>query len=256
MSEYAIEIDDAVVSYREGVALRGVSLRVRPGEFVGVIGPNGAGKTTLLTVVNGLGRLLHGRARVLGMSPYNGQARRLRSRIGYVAQAERIDPRLPIRVRETVLAGRYGRLGWFKRPSRADRKEVEAALDRVGVVHLADRPIGHLSGGEYQRVAIARALVQHPDIFLFDEPTASIDPQAQADILDLVQRIHHETRATVLYVTHELATLPEKCRRLLLMREGSIWRQGEREAMLEAATLAELYNSVIAGRRSPDPVLS
>ena len=96
-------------------------------------------------------------------------------------------PRLPIMVRETVMVGAYGRLGWLRRPTDADKDSVDEALELVGAGHLADRPVGHLSGGEYQRVAIARALVQQPAMFLFDEPTASIDPQAQRDILDIVQ---------------------------------------------------------------------
>ncbi|MBN2311237.1 MAG: ABC transporter ATP-binding protein, partial [Candidatus Hydrogenedentes bacterium] len=226
-----IAVEDAVVAHRHDMALRGVSFRVCEGEFVGVIGPNGAGKTTLLTVINGLTRLSRGRARVLGIEPHRCGGHRLRSRIGYVAQVERVDPRLPITVRETVTAGAYGRLGWFRRPGRTERRRVDEALDLVGVSHLAHRPVGHLSGGEYQRAAIARVLVQRPDIFLFDEPTASIDPHSQRAILDLIQRIHADSGTTALFVTHDLATLPAACERLVLMKEGAIWREGARTDM-------------------------
>ena len=244
MAEPVIDIADAVVSYREDVALDGVSLQVGSGEFVGVIGPNGAGKTTLLTVVNGLGRLAHGNVRVLGMAPYGGDGHRSRKRIGYVAQVENIDPRLPITVRETVMVGLYGRLGWFRRPKGTHLARVDEVLDRVGLAHLARRPVGHLSGGEYQRAAIARALVQQPEIFLFDEPTVSVDPKAQQDILALVQRIHAEEGVTMLYVTHDLTTLPKACQRLVLMKAGRIWRQGPRDAMLDGTLLQELYDGL------------
>jgi len=217
---------------------------------VGIIGPNGAGKTTLLSLVNGLGPLTHGRLRVLGLDPYHGQGHRVRRRVGYVAQVERIDPRLPISVGETVAAGLFGKLGWVRRPGLAHRRSVKAVLERVGMAHLAGRPIGQLSGGEYQRAAIARALVQEPEVFLFDEPTASVDPQAQRDILDLVQRIHGETGATTLYVTHGLATLPRSCDRLVLMKQGRIWRDGPRNEMLDEALLAELYGG-LAGTAVP-----
>ena len=233
-----------MVSYREDIALEGASLRVVEGEFVGVIGPNGAGKTTLLTVVNGLGRLVHGEARVLGMSPYGNDCHRLRKRIGYVAQVETIDPRLPISVRESVMVGMYGRLGWFRRPKRTDWERVGEVLERVGMAHLSRRPIGQLSGGEYQRVAIARALAQRPEIFLLDEPTVSVDPKAQQDILGLVQRIHEDSGATMLYVTHDLATLPEMCQRLVLMKDGRIWRDGPRNEMLEESLLRDLYGGL------------
>ena len=244
MNKFLIDIQDAVVTYREDVALQGVSLQVQCGEFVGVIGPNGAGKTTLLTVINGLGRLEAGRARVLGIEPHRGQGHRLRKRIGYVAQVEPIDPRLPITVAETVLTGCYGRLGWLRKPHTAERGRAEEALASVGVAHLRNRPIGHLSGGEYQRVAIARALVQDPVLFLFDEPTASIDPRAQRDILDLIQRIHAERGTTALYVTHDLANIPAACDRLVLMKDGGIWREGPRDAMLDPTLLHALYGGL------------
>ena len=246
MDNAVIKIQDAVVSYREDVALQGVSLEVSNGEFIGIIGPNGAGKTTLLTVINGLGRLVRGQAWVLG-SRLNGRNRvNVRKRIGYVAQIERIDPRLPISVRETVMVGCYGRLGLFRRPTRAQWDTVDRVLEMVGIAHLRERPIGHLSGGEYQRAAIARALVQQPEIFLLDEPTASIDQKAQHEILSLIQLIHREYHMTTLFVTHDLTTLPPICQRLILMKEGKIWRQGSPESMLREDVLSQLYGAPIS----------
>jgi ABC-type Mn2+/Zn2+ transport system ATPase subunit len=246
MDNTVIRIQDAVVSYREDVALQGVSLEVRKGEFIGVIGPNGAGKTTLLTVINGLGKLVQGQAVVLGL-PVNGRnGIRLRRRIGYVAQVENIDPRLPINVRETVMVGCYGRLGLFRRPTRAQWGNVDRMLDMVGMAHLSQRPIGHLSGGEYQRAAIARALVQQPEIFLLDEPTASIDLQAQGEILSLIQLIHSEYDMTTLFVTHDLKQLPSICHRLVLMKEGKIWKQGSPESVLQDEILSQLYGAPVS----------
>jgi len=246
MDNTVIKIQDAVVSYREDVALQGVSLEVRKGEFIGIIGPNGAGKTTLLTIVNGLGKLVHGQARVLGSRLNGRNSINLRKRIGYVAQVERIDPRLPINVRETVMVGCYGRLGLFRRPTQAQWERVDEVLEMVGVAHLSQRPIGHLSGGEYQRAAIARALVQQPEIFLLDEPTASIDQKAQREILSLIQLIHREYHTTTLFVTHDLRMLPSICQRLILMKEGKIWRQGSPESMLRKEVLNELYGAPVS----------
>jgi len=243
MDNTVIKIQDAVVSYREDVALQGVSLEVRKGEFIGIIGPNGAGKTTLLTVINGLGKLVHGKAWVLGSRLNGRNSINLRKRIGYVAQVENIDPRLPINVRETVMVGCYGRLGLFRRPTRAQRQTVDKVLEMVGMAHLSQRPIGHLSGGEYQRAAIARALVQQPEIFLLDEPTASIDKKAQREILSLIQLIHKEYHTTTLFVTHDLRMLPSICKRLILMKDGKIWQQGSPESMLREEVLSQLYGA-------------
>lgn len=246
MDNAVIKIQDAVVSYREDVALQGVSLEVKEGEFIGIIGPNGAGKTTLLTVINGLGKLVHGKAWVLGSRLNGSNGINLRKHIGYVAQVERIDPRLPISVRETVMVGCYGRLGLFRRPARAQQETVDKALEMVGIAHLSQRPIGHLSGGEYQRAAIARALVQQPEIFLLDEPTASIDQKAQHEILNLMKLVHRQYRTTTLFVTHDLSTLPSICQRLILMKDGRIWQQGSPQSMLQEEVLTELYGAPIS----------
>jgi len=242
----AIDIENAVVSYREDIALRGVSLKVRRGEFVGIVGPNGAGKTTLLTIVNGMGKLLQGKVRVLGFTLAPGNGHSLRKKVGYVAQVQSIDPRMPINVREVAMIGRYGRLGLFRKPERNDWKIVDMALELVGMTHLASRPIGHLSGGEQQRVAIARCLAQEPEIFLLDEPTASLDWKAKTDIMELVKRIHDLRGLTTLFVTHDLSALPIACDRIVLMKDGFIWDEGSTKEQLTDEKLAQLYDLPIA----------
>lgn len=242
MESTIINIENAVVSYREDVALRGVSLKVKCEEFIGIIGPNGAGKTTLLTIANGLGKLLSGRVWVLGhyLAPGNGHS--LRKRVGYVPQVQNIDPRMPMNVREVVMIGRYGLLGLLGRPGKHDWKIVDEMLELVGMSHLAQRPIGHLSGGEQQRVAIARCLAQEPELFLLDEPTASLDWKAQSEIMELVKQIHNSRHLTTLFVTHDLICLPVACDRVVLMKDGLIWGEGAPDELLTDANLSQLYD--------------
>jgi ABC-type cobalamin/Fe3+-siderophores transport system ATPase subunit len=237
-----IEIENAVVSYRENFALHGVSLSVEAGEFVGIIGPNGAGKTTLLTIVNGLAKLAGGSVRVLGKAVMNGGRHELRKQVGYVAQVQNIDRRMPVSVREAAMVGRYGMLGLFHHPGKQDWAAVDEALEMVGMSHLSNRPIGHLSGGEQQRVAIARCLAQEPKIFLLDEPTASLDWKAQTEILELVKQIHDERHLTTLFVTHDLDALPHTCDRVVLMKEGFIIGDGSPDKLISTESLSRLYN--------------
>ena len=220
MSAAVINIENAVVSYREDVALRGVSLKVESGEFVGIIGPNGAGKTTLLTVVNGLGRLLSGRVWVLGHYLTAGNGHSLRKKVGYVAQVQNIDPRMPLNVREVVMIGRYGLLGLLGRPDKHDWKVVDEVLELVDMSHLARRPIGHLSGGEQQRVAIARALVNNPDVILADEPTGNLDSAATDEIISIFCQLNQEG-ITVIIVTHEM-DVAERTQRIIRLYDGKV----------------------------------
>lgn len=246
MDTTIIDIENAVVSYREDIALRGVSLRVKAGEFVGIVGANGAGKTTLLTIVNGLGKLLQGRVSVLGHYLTAGNGHSLRKKVGYVPQVQNIDPRMPMSVREVVMIGRYGVLGLFRRPQKRDWKIVDEMLKLVGMTHLANRPIGHLSGGEQQRVAIARCLAQEPELLLLDEPTASLDWKAQSKILELVKQIHDWRHLTTLFVTHDLNCLPLACDRAVLMKDGLIWGEGAPEEILTDSNLSQLYDMPIS----------
>lgn len=242
MATTVINIENAVVSYREDIALRGVSLKVESGEFVGIIGPNGAGKTTLLTIVNGLGKLLSGKVFVLGKNLNPGNGHSLRKKVGYVPQVENIDPRMPMNVREVAMIGRYGVLGLFRKPGKHDWAVVDEMLELVGMTHLARRPIGHLSGGEQQRVAIARCLAQEPELFLLDEPTASLDWKAQTEILELVKQIHDTRNLTTLFVTHDLGALPIACDRVVLMKEGLIKSEGSPDELLTNENLSQLYD--------------
>jgi ABC-type cobalamin/Fe3+-siderophores transport system ATPase subunit len=119
-------------------------------------------------------------------------------------------------------------------------------LELVGMSHLAKRPIGHLSGGEQQRVAIARALAQEPEMLLLDEPTASLDWRAQGELLELVRKIHETQNLTTMFVTHDLNSLPDTCDRVVLMKEGKIWQQGQPEQVLKQDILSQLYDAPIS----------
>ncbi len=246
-----IKIENAVVSYREDVALRGVSLTVKQGELVGIIGPNGAGKTTILTLINGLGKLLQGRVEVLGHRLGARCPSAFRKRIGYVPQALNIDPRMPVTAREVVMIGRCGRLGLLRRPGPGDWRLVDRMLCLVGMAYLAQRPIGHLSGGEQQRVAIARALAQEPEILLLDEPTAALDRRARVEIPELIREIHSSRNLTTLMVTHELKLSARICNRMILMKEGHIRAQGKPQEVMKEEILDHLYAEKLELRNDP-----
>ncbi len=239
----AVSLSSVAVSYREHVALRDVSLDIGRGDFCGVIGPNGAGKTTLLTVINGLGRIISGTVSVLGETATRANFGRLRRRIGYVAQQERVDPRAPVSCLEAVLVGRCGRAGLFRRLSAEDRERAREMMELTGTAHLARRPVGQLSGGEARKITLARALVQEPEILLLDEPTSNLDPRAVRELGGLVVDAFRRFGLTVVMVTHQLDHLPPVANRIIMVRNGRVTFCGDRSALADEGLIAGLFDA-------------
>jgi ABC-type cobalamin/Fe3+-siderophores transport system ATPase subunit len=236
-----VSLRSVTVSYREHIALREVSLDIRRGDFCGIIGPNGAGKTTLLTVINGLGHIHTGTVRVTGETATRANFGRLRRRIGYVAQQEHVDPRVPISCLEAVLVGRCGRAGLLRRLKDNDRTRARQMMELTHTSHLAERPVGRVSGGEARKIALARALVQEPEILLLDEPTSNLDPRAVHEFGELVVDAYHRFNLTVVMVTHQLDHLPPVANRIIMVKNGRITCSGDRDALADKRLLAELF---------------
>jgi manganese/iron transport system ATP-binding protein len=167
---------------------------------------------------------------------------KLRLKIAHVFQLSDIDPKIPISVFETIIAGTYGKLGFWRHPGTREKALAEHALKQVGLLHLKDRPLGQLSGGECQRVAIARALCQEPELLLLDEPTASLDWQAQRDILELIRDLQKQFPVTVLMTTHDLNAVASIANQVAMLKAGKILWSGGVEDAMQAERLSALYD--------------
>lgn len=200
---WALEAEALNVNYGKTPILWDVSFQIPRGVRLGIIGPNGAGKSTLLKVALGLVKPLSGKMDLLGQSGCKA-----RPKVAYVPQRESIDWDFPIVAEEVVLMGRYGRLGLFGRPRKADREAAARALELVGMSSFGKRQIGELSGGQQQRLFIARAFVQNGDLLLLDEPFSGIDLATEKSIVKLLLRQKEEGK-TVCIVHHDLLTVEE-----------------------------------------------
>lgn len=239
--EGMIALEGIAVRKAGVVLLEGIDLRLEKNELVGVIGPNGAGKTTLLNVIAGF-EPFEGALHLFGSRISQRRSRRMRRRIAYVPQSLSLDPTFPILAREAVLTGASGRLGLFRRPGRAERAEALRLMETMRVAHLADRPLGQLSGGERQKVSLARAILQQPEILLLDEPTANLDMAVQKEVLDLIDTIHDSTALTILFVTHDFNLLPASMGRVVLLREGRKVFDGATGTGLSGGSLSRLFD--------------
>jgi len=219
--------------------LRGVSLDVVEGEFLGIIGPNGSGKTTLLSLLSGLKRPRSGAVQ-LGEAPIERFNRREIARLLALVeqQAETTDR---ITARQAVELGRTPYLGPLSPWSAEDDAIVDQALAHVDMTHLAKRNWHTLSGGERQRLHIARALAQQPRILLLDEPTNHLDIGHQIGLLDLVRRQSWTTGMTVVAALHDLNHAAMFCDRIAVMDRGRLAALGAPRDVLTAARIRSIF---------------
>lgn len=203
MPEHPLRVQGLSVAYQKKPVLRDISFEVPEGNLIGIIGPNGAGKSTLIKAALGLIPTLSGEVQIYG-KPYAQQ----RKRVGYVPQRESIDWDFPTSALDVVMMGRYGHLGWFKRPGQHERSIAMDCLAKVGMSDYADRQISQLSGGQQQRIFLARALAQDASLYFMDEPFVGVDAATEKAIITLLNELKRQGK-TVLVVHHDLNTVKE-----------------------------------------------
>ncbi len=204
MSQPALEIHQLTVNYDKTPVLWDVELAVPQGRLAAICGPNGAGKSTLMKTALGLIHPIAGKVLFFGKP-----LKEVRQRVAYVPQRESVDWDFPITVLDLVLMGRYGRLGLFRWPRKADREAAMQMLEKVGMAAFAHRQISQLSGGQQQRAFLARALLQEADLYLMDEPFAGIDHTTEQVLLGMLHELK-EAGKTVLVVHHDLDTVKNR----------------------------------------------
>jgi zinc transport system ATP-binding protein len=221
MLALAIELRDVAFAYRRGQpVLEGIDLAIETGRFVAIAGPNGGGKTTLVRIALGLLEPTEGEAFLFG-EPAATFSRR--ATLGYLAQRSELGTEAPATVREVVSAGRLAAGGLLGPLRRRDRAIVDEAIERVGLGSRADAPLATLSGGQQQRAFIAKSLAAEPGLLVLDEPTAGVDVGAQEALAELLAELHHELRATILYISHEFGAVERFVERLVLVRGGILF---------------------------------
>lgn len=213
---HRLEIHDLVVSYREVLALSGISFATECGRSVGLIGPNGAGKSTLLKSLAGLLRPDAGMVRWRGQPVVKSS-----HEIAYLPQRGQIDWGFPITVRGLVEMGRYPSLGWWRSYRKHDAEIVERALCAMHLQDLQHRQISALSGGQQQRTFIARALAQEAHVLLLDEPFTGLDRPAQENLEHLFRELTREGRLLIAS-HHDLRTVERIFDDVLLLKRQQI----------------------------------
>ncbi len=225
--------------------LRGVSMEVPAGSFVGILGPNGSGKTTLLRMLAGLLRPSRGQVLLDGADLARANRPALARRMAVVPQETQLA--FEYSVMEVVLMGRYPHLGAFEIEGPADFAIAREALAATGTLAFEDRAFGTLSGGEKQRVIIAAALAQisgaaeGSGILLLDEPTVALDLAYQLELGDLLRDLQRRRPMAIAVSTHDLNFAAGLCRTLVLLKNGEVLAAGPTEEVLTPDGIRALY---------------
>ena len=232
---------DVTVTYRNGMtALNHASFQIPRGTVTALVGENGAGKSTLFKAIMGFVPVARGEIRLLGMTVREALRRNL---VAYVPQSEEVDWTFPVLVEDVVMMGRYGHMGFLRRPAPADRAAVETALARVGMQDYRLRQIGELSGGQKKRVFLARALAQDGRVILLDEPFTGVDVKTEEQIVALLGELRAEGRV-MLVSTHNLGSVPEFCDRVVLVK-GTVLAYGPTETTFTRKNLEAAFGGVL-----------
>ena len=231
-----LAVQDICVGYNgSGLVLENLGFTLDAGEVLAILGPNGVGKTTLLRCINAMIRPKAGSVKIEKSDVFNMRSGQIARRLGYVTQHSEAGRMTTF---DAVLLGRKPHMGW--KVGRKDMEKVAAALNQLGLEHLALRDINAMSGGELQKVCIARALVQEPRVLLLDEPTSSLDLKNQLVILGSIQHVVKEHRLAAVMTMHDLNLALRFVDRFLFIKQGKVFACGRPEE-ISAEMVAAVY---------------
>ncbi|WP_372752735.1 metal ABC transporter ATP-binding protein [Labilibaculum sp.] len=203
-----LELKSLTAGYDDKVVLKEVNLLVKENDFLGIIGPNGGGKTTLLKVMLGV------------LKPMEGEliTEKGLGSIGYLPQVNQIDKKFPISVKEVVLSGLMSHKKIFKRYTKQNKKRAEELMLQMGILHLKNKNIGELSGGQLQRVFLCRAIISDPDLLILDEPETYVDSNFEGELYEILHQLN--SHMAIVIVSHDVGTICSHVKSIACVNES------------------------------------
>ena len=255
MSE-VIELEQVTFGYKDnGFSLREINLKIKEGKFLSILGPNGSGKSTLLKIISGQLQPSKGFVKFKGKEISEIPPKERAKRLALVSQNTTIV--YPFTVYEIVAMGRTPYLNFLGYEKKKDSEVVRYALQQMGIEHLAGKSITRISGGEAQRAFIARALAQEPEVILLDEANAHLDVKHQISIYKTLKELNEQKGITVVFVSHDFNLPARFAERILLLKEGRIFKDGTIKNILTQGNIKTVFdvNSEILQRENSIDVL-
>ena len=237
--EILLEMEDLWSGYQGKDVLKGVNLKIKKGEFLGLIGPNGSGKTTLLRSMSKILTPRRGKVLYRGKDIAKIGAKKLAQRIAVVPQLSVFT--FSFTVEDFVLLGRIPYLPRFYLERKEDYLAAEEAMRLTKTLSFRERRINELSEGEKQRVVIARSLAQNPELLLLDEPAAHLDIRYQLEVFNLLRQLNQEKGITIVLVSHDLNLASQYASRLVLVNGGKIFSEGRPSEVITEENIQKVY---------------
>ena len=249
MNAEMLKFSHVAAGYGDREILHDVTLSVEEGDFVGLIGSNGTGKSTLIICISGLLPLTKGEITICGREQSLLKSRERARLVAVVPQSYHVD--YDFTVEDIVMMGRNPYLGFGKREDERDFEIVKNAMEATNTEIFRGRLYNELSGGERQRVILARAIAQQPRVILLDEPTSALDIHHQIEVMELIARLNREEHMTVLAVLHDINMAARFCRRIVMLRDGTVTADGTPEEVVNRKNMEELYAMKLMVRENP-----
>jgi iron complex transport system ATP-binding protein len=238
-----LKLNNTGYRYGDKWAVKNVSMDISPGDVVGVLGPNGSGKSTLLRLMDGLIKAEEGEIFLEGESLAGMRRSQVARGVAMVSQESYFQ--FSFSVLQVVLMGRFPHLRRFRFEGQRDMEVAQEALKITDTLAFADRDIHALSGGERQRVMIARALAQEPVVLLLDEPTSFMDLKYKREIFRLIKSLSRERKLAVVVVSHDIGQAAQFCNRLVILKQGRVYRVGTPEEVITEQTMEEVFECAV-----------
>ena len=241
--EILLKAEHVSGGYHKEIIVHDVSFEIARGDFLGIIGPNGSGKSTLLRLLTQVLPLERGDVELNGEKISRMSVRQLAKKVAFVPQDTFIH--FPFSVEEIVLMGRIPHLKRLQFETQKDFLIVENAMTLTDVLPLRRKEIDELSAGERQRVIIAKALTQEPVLLFLDEPTSHLDIGHQVQILDLLKKLNHSSKLTIVMILHDLNLASAYSNRIALLDQGRVFKEGAPEAVLTYQNIEKVYKTIV-----------
>ncbi len=237
--EHSISTKAITFKYDESTIIDCLDFQVKRGSFITIIGPNGSGKSTLLKLMAANLSCYEGTVLINNRGLNTYKMKELAKEMAVVPQDTSVS--YDFDVYDIVLMGRNPHLKRFQKESEVDFQIVKEAMEQTDTLHLKDRKINEISGGERQRVIIARALAQQSKIILLDEPTSSLDIHHQLEVLELLKRLNKEKKVTIIAVLHDMNLAARYSQEILLLHHGKMLTMGKTEEVMTVENLQQAY---------------